>query len=105
LREAFSVIDAWSFKYHCCITWDKGSGWSLSGFHRRTEFCLYAYKGKINVNQTGEFIPTIISENKRKHSQKPDKMYELIESNTPEPRIELFARIVRPGWKSWGNQA
>ncbi|GAG45767.1 unnamed protein product, partial [marine sediment metagenome] len=59
LRDAFNVIDAWGFKYHCCITWDKGNGWSLCGFHRRTEFCLYAYKGKINVNQKGKFIPTL----------------------------------------------
>jgi N6-adenosine-specific RNA methylase IME4 len=104
LREAFDVIETWGFKYHCCITWNKGSGWSLCGFHRLTEFCLYAYRGNINVNQVGEFIPTLITEKKRKHSQKPDKMYELIESNTPEPRIELFARIEREGWKVWGNQ-
>ena len=104
LREAFDVIDVWGFKYHCCITWDKGSGWSLCGFHRMTEFCLYAYKSNINVNQSGQFIPTLIKEKKRKHSQKPDLMYELIESNTPEPRIELFARIQRPGWVPWGNQ-
>ena len=104
LREAFDVIEAWGFKYHCCITWDKASGWSLCGFHRMTEFCLYAYRGKINVNQSGEFIPTLIEEKKRKHSQKPDLMYKLIESNTPEPRTELFARIQRSGWASWGNQ-
>ncbi len=104
LKEAFEVIDSWGFKYHCCITWDKGSGWSLCGFHRITEFCLYAYKGKINIFQTGKFIPTLIKENKREHSRKPEIMYELIESHTPNPRIELFARKERNEWKSWGNQ-
>lgn len=104
LKEAFDVIEAWGFKYHCCITWDKGSGWSLCGFHRRTEFCLYAYKGKINITQTGKYIPTLISESKREHSEKPEIMYKLIEGHTPSPRLELFARKKRDGWIPWGNQ-
>ena len=104
LVNSFNVIRSWGFKYHCCITWDKGSGWTQNGFHWRTEFCLYAYKGLINIEQTGEAIPTIITEPSRKHSKKPDVMYELIENNTPESRIELFARHIRPGWDVWGDE-
>jgi len=104
LHEAFHVIEAWGFKYHACITWDKGSGWTLCGIHRRTEFCLFAYKGNINLSQDGEAIPTLVIEPKREHSKKPDVMYEHIERKTPEPRIELFARITRHGWNPWGNQ-
>jgi len=104
LKEAFDVIESWGFKYHCCITWDKISGWSLCGFHRKTEFCLYAYKGKINITQTGEYIPTLISEPKRKHSKKPEIMYKLIEDHAPFPRLELFAREKRDGWISWGDE-
>ncbi len=40
----------------------------------------------------------------RRHSQKPDEMYELIEAVAPTPRIELFARTRRPGWDAWGNE-
>ncbi len=104
LVKSFNVIRSWGFKYHCCITWDKGSGWTQNGFHWRTEFCLYAYKGLINIEQKGKAIPTIITEPSREHSKKPDLMYELIENNTPEPRIELFARHKRPGWDVWGNE-
>jgi len=102
LKQAFEVISSWGFKYHCCITWDKGRGWTQNGFHRRTEFCLFAYKGLINIEQKGKAIPTIINEASREHSKKPDIMYELIENNTPEPRIELFARGKRDGWEVWG---
>jgi N6-adenosine-specific RNA methylase IME4 len=42
---------------------------------------------------------------KREHSRKPDEQYELIESCSPGPRLELFARGRRPKWASWGNQA
>ncbi|KKK75070.1 hypothetical protein LCGC14_2877400, partial [marine sediment metagenome] len=31
-------------------------------------------------------------------------VYELLESNTPEPRLELFARHKREGWDCWGNE-
>jgi N6-adenosine-specific RNA methylase IME4 len=104
LKDALNIIDAWGFKYHCCITWDKVGGFSLCGFHRRTEFCIYSYKGKMNINQSGEFIPTIINESKRKHSQKPKIFDELMRTNTSKPRIEIFAREKKEGFDTWGNQ-
>lgn len=42
---------------------------------------------------------------KREHSRKPDELYELIESCSFGPYLELFARGTRPGWTGWGNQA
>lgn len=104
LKDALDIIDMWGFKYFCCITWDKGGGWSSNGFHKRTELCLYAYRGGININQTGKYIPTIIYEKKTRHSAKPIIFDELILTNTPEPRIELFAREKKEGFTVWGNE-
>ena len=104
LPDAFRIMREWGFVYHCLITWDKGGGWSSHGFHRRTEMCLYGYRGKINLNQRGKFIPTLITEKKTTHSTKPELMYQWLESNTPEPRLELFARKKRTGWSVWGNE-
>jgi MT-A70 len=42
---------------------------------------------------------------KRKHSRKPDELYEIIEACSPSPYLELFARGVRLGWQAWGNQS
>jgi N6-adenosine-specific RNA methylase IME4 len=42
---------------------------------------------------------------KRIHSRKPPKSYDLIESVSKGPRLECFARVARPGWDVWGNQA
>ncbi|WP_287185940.1 MT-A70 family methyltransferase, partial [Rhodovulum sp.] len=42
---------------------------------------------------------------KREHSRKPDEQYELIESCSWGPYLELFGRGVRQGWTVWGNQA
>jgi len=45
----------------------------------------------------------------QKHSQKPEESYELIESVSPPPRLELFARKKRKtlfgeDWDVWGNE-
>jgi N6-adenosine-specific RNA methylase IME4 len=47
----------------------------------------------------------IVTTRKREHSRKPDEVYDIIEACSPGPRLELFARGVRPGWVCWGNQA
>jgi N6-adenosine-specific RNA methylase IME4 len=104
LPDAFDIIKAWGFKYFCCITWNKGSGWTQNGFHKMTEFLLYAYKGTMNVEDSGKAIPTLIAERKGEHSKKPDSIRDLIKSKTPEPRLEMFARETHPGWTVWGNE-
>jgi N6-adenosine-specific RNA methylase IME4 len=104
LPDALQLIKEWGFKYHCVITWNKHSGWTQFGFHKMTEFLIYAYKGKMNIDQYGKAIPTLIDENKTHHSKKPDSIRDLIKSKTPEGRIELFARDKYEGWEAWGNQ-
>lgn len=104
LHEAFHVIEAWGFKYYATITWDKGGGWTQDGFYKNTEFCLFAYHGKMTIKQIGEAIPAIIKEKKTEHSVKPEKLRQIIEEKTSGKRIELFARKKYDGWESWGNQ-
>jgi N6-adenosine-specific RNA methylase IME4 len=104
LPDALEVMRAWGFKYHCLITWDKTNGIPCWGFKRNTEFILYGYKGKITVNQRGKFIHTIYTEKLTTHSKKPKIIYEVLENNTPEPRLEMFARDKRNGWDVWGNE-
>lgn len=104
LPYAFKVVEAWGFKYHCLITWNKGNGMTFFGFNRRSEFALYAYRGKITIKKTGESFPTVFDEYLTQHSVKPQRMYELIESKSPPPRLELFARNKRANWSVWGNE-
>jgi len=42
---------------------------------------------------------------KRVHSAKPKVFYDMIESRSNGPYAEFFARSLRPGWTSWGNDA
>ena len=105
LPKAFEILDVWGFKYHCLITWDKEQGLTMYGFHRRTEYVIYAYRGKMGVNQIGKSFPTLIRERKTKHSAKPDSFYNLVVKLTREPRIDIFARKKHFGFDSFGNQA
>ncbi|MBL9114340.1 MAG: hypothetical protein JNJ83_04985 [Verrucomicrobiaceae bacterium] len=34
----------------------------------------------------------------------PDEIYDIIESCSAGPYLELFARFRRPGWDQWGNE-
>jgi len=112
LPDTFEIIKAWGFKYHITLTWDKGSGLTMFGFQRRTEFCLYAYKGKLGIEREGKAIPTkiedipdLFTEKSKMHSRKPLILYKYIEMKTNPPRLEIFARSKRAGWDVWGNQA
>jgi N6-adenosine-specific RNA methylase IME4 len=39
------------------------------------------------------------------HSAKPEAFLDLVESVSPAPRVELFARRARFGWDYWGNES
>lgn len=103
-RFTFDVIRKWGFKVVEVITWDKELGTPVNGFQRKCEWCLYAYRGKKGISKSGKFIPTIIREKRTKHSQKPDSFYELLKTNTLEPRIDLFARKRHDGFDVYGDQ-
>ena len=47
----------------------------------------------------------LLATRKREHSRKPDEQYEIIEACSPAPYLELFARGIRKGWVTWGDQA
>jgi N6-adenosine-specific RNA methylase IME4 len=107
LPKAFEVMESWGFKYQRTITWDKQNGMCLFGFHNRTEFLLFGYRGKLDMYPKRKTIPTIfqISSKKLRHSQKPDEIRNAIEvfANNGN-KIELFARSKSEGWDVWGNE-
>jgi N6-adenosine-specific RNA methylase IME4 len=55
---------------------------------------MRAWRYKRNVILTGP---------PKRHSEKPEAAFVLIESVSPGPRLELFARRPSPGWTVWGN--
>lgn len=113
LPEGLRVLEAWGFQYKSNLIWHKvrkdgGPDGRGVGFYFRntTELILFGVKGKnARTLAAGRSQVNIIRSMKREHSRKPDELYEIIESCSPTPRLELFARGSRHGWATWGNQA
>ena len=113
LPDGLAVLSAWGFTYKSNLVWHKvrkdgGPDGRGVGFYFRntTELILFGVKGKnARTLQPGRSQVNIIRSMKREHSRKPDEQYQLIESCSPGPFIELFARGPREGWKTWGNQS
>ncbi len=113
LPDGLSVLKAWGFEYKSNLIWykirkDGGPDRRGVGFYFRnvTEVILFGVKGKnARTLSAGRSQENMIVSQKREHSRKPDEQYALIESCSPGPYLELFARGSRPGWTCWGNQA
>lgn len=103
LRQAFEVMESWGFKYLSLITWVKPSGCG-NWFVSRTQHLLFGYKDKCQFNKA-RYKPTVLHTNiPKKHSEKPEEFYELIESISDDKKLELFAREKKEGWDVWGNE-
>lgn len=108
MPDAFKLLNEWGFEYITMITWTKDKIGLGQYFRGITEHCIFA--------RTKKKLPFKIIDNKRQqgitgfyepktiHSQKPEKMREMIEKVSYEPRIELFARKHFDGWDCWGNE-
>jgi N6-adenosine-specific RNA methylase IME4 len=113
LPDGLRVMQSWGFTYKTNIVWHKirkdgGSDGRGVGFYFRnvTELILFGVRGKnARTEAAGRRQVNLISTRKREHSRKPDEQYEVIESCSGGPYLELFARGKRKGWATWGDQA
>ena len=113
LPDGLEVMRAWGFDYKTNLIWykirkDGGPDRRGVGFYFRnvTEILLFGVRGKkARTLQPGRSQENILSTQKREHSRKPDEQYDLIQSCSSGPYLELFARGPRKGWTVWGNQA
>ncbi len=111
LQEGLRVMEAWGFTYKSNLVWykirkDGGPDGRGVGFYFRnvTELLLFGVRGSLRTLNPGRTQVNLLSTRKREHSRKPDEIYDLIESCSPGPYLELFARFSRPGWHQWGNE-
>jgi N6-adenosine-specific RNA methylase IME4 len=113
LPWGLQVMSAWGFEYKTNIIWHKlrkdgGSDGRGVGFYFRnvTEMLLFGVHGKnARTLKPGRRQVNYIGSKKREHSRKPDEQYQIIESCSPGPYLELFARGTRAGWTVRGYQA
>lgn len=119
--EAHGLAEAWGFSPKALIPWIKtkrdSSGAVLNaggdlyagvrmgmGLYVRhcSEFMLFCVRGKAPTLRNDALAVVFASQGR--HSEKPSQAYELIDSLSPGPRLELFARGPRDGYVVWGDQ-
>ena len=103
LREAFDVMEAWGFEYRSCFVWCKtqmgiGNYWRVSH-----ELLLLGIRGDAKRFLVRD-LKSWQEMRRGRHSEKPDKVREMIERASPGPRLELFSRIAVKGWTVFGDR-
>ena len=106
LPDAFTVMNAWGFKYCQTLTWCKTPMGTGQGglFCPTNEFLLLGRKGKMPKDKKRIDSTWWQVKRQQKHSKKPELFQDLIETVSDSPRLEMFARRERDGWDVFGNE-
>ena len=112
LEEGLDLLRHYGFTYKTNIVWIKQKENKLqqtTGFYVRGahELLLVAIKGKPGTPAEGDRPPSVVFAPRGRHSEKPEVVYEIIESMYPNvgKKLEMFARgKPRNNWTSWGDE-
>lgn len=103
------IVRAWGFEPGRLLIWHK-TGFGMGRFPRpQHEAVIVCRRGKTpfrvaNVGSVQQW-KFAYENGARKHSRKPEGFLDLVESASPGPYLELFARRNRLGWDTWGDQS
>lgn len=105
LPKGFSLLEKWGFRYITALTWVKPSFGMGNYFRGQTEHVLFGVKGSQPLKRKD--IGTVFNAPRGKggHSSKPIEFYDLVESCSHGPYLEMFSRSERDGWVMWGENA
>jgi N6-adenosine-specific RNA methylase IME4 len=112
LEEAHRLAKTWGFTPRTVLTWVKGRVQAgrviqqigLGHFYRNTtEHVLFCVRGKLDV--LNHDAPTAFIAERHNHSEKPAAFYDMVQHMSPPPYLDVFARVQRFGWDTWGDEA
>jgi N6-adenosine-specific RNA methylase IME4 len=99
----YIVARSWGFEVWNMLTWAK-PGLGVGRFQCNTEHVLVCRKGPRHGNPWGQSGGTWFTWTRGRHSEKPEAFYSLVQSMSPGPYLEMFARDRRLGWDAVGNE-
>ena len=106
LKDAFTVIKSWGFKYKTSFVWDKVKH-NMGHYNSvRHEFLLIATKGSCVPDNKKLYDSVQIIERNNNHSEKPIEFLNIIDDiYTYGNKLEMFCRnIKKDKWYGWGNE-
>ena len=102
LPKAFRLIETWGFRYITCLTWVKPSIGVGNYYRGDTEQVLFCVKGSQPLKRHDVGTHFCAPRGDR-HSAKPEEFYNLVESCSYAPYIDVFGRKDRDNWAMWGE--
>lgn len=100
IEEAHQVARAWGFTKKTILTWVKSQLGMGTYYRNNTEHVLFAVRGQLSTLRTDQ--PTAFSGQRGRHSEKPHAFYDMVQSMSPGPYLDVFARKLRFSWDAWG---
>lgn len=104
MEEGHDVVRAWGFRPLTILTWCKPRPGVGHYLRNNTEHCILASRGKPIVPEHKP-LSTWFEWPAQRHSQKPDAFYDLVETVSEGPYLEMFSRRARFNWQTWGNES
>lgn len=104
IEQTYAVARAWGFEPSTMLYWLKQPmGLGLGGtFCGCVEPILFCRRGNLPAKR--RYDRNWWGWPRGAHSQKPEEFQTVVESVSPGPYLEMFARRKRHGWASWGNE-
>jgi N6-adenosine-specific RNA methylase IME4 len=103
LPKGFELLERWGFRYITALTWAKPSFGMGNYFRGQTEHVLFGVKGSQPLKRKDVGTLFAAPRGPNGHSSKPVEFYDLVESCSPGPFLEMFSRSKRDGWLAWGE--
>jgi N6-adenosine-specific RNA methylase IME4 len=95
LPHAFELMERWGFRYNTTLTWAKPKFGLGTHFRGQTEHVLFGIRGVLATRATN--ISTLFEAPvPKRHSEKPEKFYDIVRAASYPPYGEAFQRTARP---------
>lgn len=105
LPKGFQLLDRWGFRYITALTWVKPYFGMGNYFRGQTEQVLFGVKGSLPLKRKDQGTVFHAERGPNGHSSKPVEFYDLVESCSPGPYLEMFSRANRNDWTHWGENS
>lgn len=103
LPKGFDLLEAWGFRYITAITWVKPHFGMGNYFRGQTEHVLFGVKGSMPLKRKDQGTVFEAGRGPNGHSSKPIEFYDLVESCSYGPYLEMFSRTDRKDWTHLGE--
>jgi N6-adenosine-specific RNA methylase IME4 len=98
LPKGFALLERWGFRYIVNVAWVKPSFGMGNYFRGQHELVLFGVRGSLPLKRKDAGTVFAAPRGPDGHSSKPPAFLEFVESCSPGPYAQVFARSERAGW-------